>query len=317
MQRDDYIPDEFTTAEVHSIRRMHSIDVPSFDFSEPVIIRDVPPFHRLETSRVVDQLRTEFGSCEVPTSDGENVLLRDWCLRENRPYIKDWHINQSCAQRGVSPIFLTPPIFRDWLSAFNSANPGIGNLDFLFLYWGDAGTSTGYHQDVVGTFSWSLNIRGRKEWKFFLRRSPSIKVIQCIQEPGEMVFVPSGCFHTVLNLEADTISINQNWFNELNICEVVEKIVGDYQTVSDEFEGFEIGFTTNEDRTRQMDIIVGSNNCLNIPILTELFLFISRSETLITEAAHRRISDSLAKLAPFVYKSNPSWKSLVEFLEKK
>ena len=35
------------------------------------------------------------------------------------------------------------------------------------------------------------------------------------QGPGEAIFVPSGWFHVVENLE-DTLSINHNWFNAHN-----------------------------------------------------------------------------------------------------
>ena len=40
------------------------------------------------------------------------------------------------------------------------------------------------------------------------------------QGPGEVVFVPSGWHHQVVNLE-DTISINHNWFNGSNIHQVL------------------------------------------------------------------------------------------------
>ena len=39
---------------------------------------------------------------------------------------------------------------------------------------------------------------------------------EVIQEPGDVIFVPSGWHHQVHNLE-DTISINHNWFNGANI----------------------------------------------------------------------------------------------------
>ena len=37
-----------------------------------------------------------------------------------------------------------------------------------------------------------------------------------VQNSGETIFVPSGWFHQVRNLE-DTISINHNWINEASI----------------------------------------------------------------------------------------------------
>ncbi|DBA96945.1 TPA: hypothetical protein ACH3X1_001275 [Trebouxia sp. C0004] len=40
--------------------------------------------------------------------------------------------------------------------------------------------------------------------------------IECVQEAGETIFVPSGWHHTVENIE-DTLSINHNWLNGYNI----------------------------------------------------------------------------------------------------
>ena len=98
-------------------------------------------------------------------------------------------------------------------------------------------------------FSWSANIVGRKKWMFLppgeedklrdslgnlvfdlesaeaaeLAETREVVKIEVIQEAGEVVFVPSGWFHQVHNLE-DTISINHNWFNGTNIISVVESL---------------------------------------------------------------------------------------------
>lgn len=40
--------------------------------------------------------------------------------------------------------------------------------------------------------------------------------VEIIQNPGEVIFVPSGWFHQVSNIE-DTISINHNWYNACNL----------------------------------------------------------------------------------------------------
>ncbi|XP_054440038.1 2-oxoglutarate and iron-dependent oxygenase JMJD4 isoform X3 [Pteronotus mesoamericanus] len=104
-----------------------------------------------------------------------------------------------------------------------------------------------FHADIFRSYSWSVNICGRKKWLLFapgqeetLRDchgglpydvtapaflesrphpgpecgSPALEVTQ---EAGEMVFVPSGWHHQVHNLE-DTISINHNWVNGCNLA---------------------------------------------------------------------------------------------------
>uniref|UniRef100_A0A7S3R751 JmjC domain-containing protein n=1 Tax=Dunaliella tertiolecta TaxID=3047 RepID=A0A7S3R751_DUNTE len=41
-------------------------------------------------------------------------------------------------------------------------------------------------------------------------------LFECIQGPGDILFVPSGMHHTVTNL-CDTLSINHNWINPFNV----------------------------------------------------------------------------------------------------
>lgn len=97
-----------------------------------------------------------------------------------------------------------------------------------------------FHADIFRSFSWSVNICGRKKWFFFppgqeealrdghgglpydvtspgiLNSCPCPLPLEVTQEAGEMVFVPSGWHHQVHNLE-DTISINHNWVNGCNL----------------------------------------------------------------------------------------------------
>ncbi|KAJ1378187.1 JmjC domain [Sesbania bispinosa] len=70
--------------------------------------------------------------------------------------------------------------------------------------------------------------------------------LECTQEAGEIIFVPSGWYHQVHNLE-DTISINHNWFNAYNLSWVWNLLLKDYneakeyiediKDICDDFEG--------------------------------------------------------------------------------
>ena len=101
--------------------------------------------------------------------------------------------------------------------------------------------------------SWSANIVGRKKWIFLkpgeenklkdklgnlvfdidsdeahdrILEKGEVDKIEFIQETGEIVFVPSGWYHQVHNLE-DTISINHNWFNGCNIKFVLASLIAE------------------------------------------------------------------------------------------
>ncbi|KAL8457905.1 hypothetical protein ACS0TY_034863 [Phlomoides rotata] len=146
--------------------------------------------------------------------------------------------------------------------------------DYRFVYMGAKGTWTPLHADVFRSYSWSANICGRKQWYFlspnqhhlvFDRYMKSCvydifedvskskypgfeKAIwwECTQEQNEIIFVPSGWYHQVHNME-DTISINHNWFNAYNISWVwdlllreyheAEGYIEDIKDICDDFEG--------------------------------------------------------------------------------
>ncbi|XP_015425936.1 PREDICTED: jmjC domain-containing protein 4 isoform X4 [Myotis davidii] len=135
-------------------------------------------------------------------------------------------------------LFTLPVYFSsDWLNEYWDT---LDVDDYRFIYMGPAGTWSPFHADIFRSFSWSVNICGRKKWFFFppgheeaLRdchgglpydvTAPEFldshlhPVLEVTQEAGEMVFVPSGWHHQVHNLE-DTISINHNWVNGCNLA---------------------------------------------------------------------------------------------------
>ncbi|CAI5967243.1 unnamed protein product [Closterium sp. NIES-65] len=109
---------------------------------------------------------------------------------------------------------------------------------------GRAGTWTPLHTDVLRSYSWSVNVCGRKRWLFldpgqghYMRHKHTRATVYDIDSPvhpnlfpefhkarwcmveqgaGDAIFVPSNWLHQVTNLE-DTISINHNWINATNL----------------------------------------------------------------------------------------------------
>ncbi|XP_074579925.1 arginine-specific demethylase JMJ20 isoform X2 [Curcuma longa] len=197
------------------------------------------------------------------------------CSDESKPllYLKDWHFNKEYPDyvAYTAPPFFTD----DWLNLYldshlihrdsdihrdkNEANCA----DYRFVYMGPKGTWTPLHADVFRSYSWSGNVCGRKHWFFlppsqchlvfdkYLRSSvysiyddvsekkfPGFRKtiwLECIQEQNEIVFVPSGWYHQVHNLE-DTISINHNWFNAYNLSWVWNLLLRDYKVAKEYIE---------------------------------------------------------------------------------
>ncbi|KAJ6688212.1 2-OXOGLUTARATE AND IRON-DEPENDENT OXYGENASE JMJD4 [Salix koriyanagi] len=153
-------------------------------------------------------------------------------------------------------------------------NDGISCSDYRFVYMGAKGSWTPLHADVFRSYSWSANVCGKKKWLFLPPSQchlvfdrgckncvydifedvsetnfPGFKKaiwMECSQEQNEIIFVPSGWYHQVHNLE-DTISINHNWFNAYNLSWVLDLLSRDYKEakeyiedirdICDDFEG--------------------------------------------------------------------------------
>ena len=116
--------------------------------------------------------------------------------------------------------------------------------DFRWFLAGPPGSGSPWHTDPHATSAWNGLLYGRKRWalyppqvrppglafdgghyaapkafRWFLEVYPFLKPeekpIELIQEPGEIIFVPSGWWHTVLNV-TETLAVTQNWIDRYN-----------------------------------------------------------------------------------------------------
>ncbi|KAI9223922.1 hypothetical protein BC828DRAFT_374808 [Blastocladiella britannica] len=186
----------------------------------------------------------------------EDMSVADFCARWDQErneattgwlgYAKDWHFVRQVPKYKA---YSVPDAFSDdWLNLWYDCRSDCKD-DYRFVYMGRAGTWTPFHADVMRSYSWSANVCGRKRWLLFppgqehlftdqhgnvvysvdhvdaakYPRFHEAISIEVIQEPGQVLFVPSGWFHQVWNLE-DTISINHNWCNQLNFDFVARSI---------------------------------------------------------------------------------------------
>ncbi|KAH0704815.1 jmjC domain-containing protein 4 isoform X1 [Solanum tuberosum] len=188
-------------------------------------------------------------------------------------YLKDWHFVKEYPEYIAyrTPMDFSDDWLNFYLDKFRMHNDPdtyserneISCSDYRFVYMGSKGTWTPLHADVFRSYSWSANVCGKKQWYFLPPSQPHLvfdrnmkssvydifadvsqskfpgfeKAIwwECTQEENEVIFVPSGWYHQVHNLE-DTISINHNWFNGYNLSWVWDLLLKDYNEASEYIE---------------------------------------------------------------------------------
>nr|XP_039264175.1 2-oxoglutarate and iron-dependent oxygenase JMJD4-like [Styela clava] len=188
----------------------------------------------------------------------ENYITQGYKEKHPCLYLKDWHFVKSFKNYKLYNV--AEYFHSDWLNELSDDE--IESDDFRFVYMGPKGSWTPFHADVYRSFSWSANICGIKKWLLFppgdeqylknvngelpfdvtapemqdMNIYPNAQKAHCltiVQKPGELIFVPSGWYHQVHNLD-DTISINHNWLNASNIDIVCNFLCSEFELVKKE-----------------------------------------------------------------------------------
>lgn len=131
--------------------------------------------------------------------------------------------------------YQVPDYFKCYFDNFRNI-PDKTTLSWIYL--APKYSITGLHIDVIESSAWNLVISGKKFWVFYPKeQNPYLyagavnpfapdtnkhplyqkaEPMVCVQNPGEIIFTPSGWYHAVLNLETG-ISLTENFINEYNI----------------------------------------------------------------------------------------------------
>lgn len=170
-------------------------------------------------------------------------------VKEERPlYLFDPKFAEKVPVLGSE--YEVPLYFReDLFSVLGNERP-----DYRWVIIGPAGSGSSFHIDPNSTSAWNAVIKGSKKWILFppdvippgvypspdgaevacpvsimewfmnfygatknLKRRP----IECICKAGEVIFVPNGWWHLVINLE-ESIAITQNYVSRRNLLNVLD-----------------------------------------------------------------------------------------------
>jgi JmjC domain, hydroxylase len=190
---------------------------------------------------VKDALSPEIQEQQTNKRNYKNFYYYQLPIYFSDDWLNEWYDSLSTSTR-------TSPTSRTSSSACSS--------DYRFLYLGPQGSSTPLHTDVLQSHSFSANIAGRKLWRLLpaeyayliqdkntgMSSTPAPQnqeeskqkllmytrfsgmkqaqqqdhIIEIVQYPHEVIFVPSGWYHTVHNLD-DCLSINHNWISSHSV----------------------------------------------------------------------------------------------------
>ena len=214
---------------------------------KPVAILNVMNNWRAMWRWTADFFKTQYGSVEVVVNrtddpnDSLTLSLAEYmdyfvsAIEKDPYYLRGIPIEGKFSE--VSEDYEVPEYLKSW----HSRIPANIRPKWSFFYIGPANSSSDMHIEPLMSNAWNAVISGRKLWLLFppeqeeflysgrvnalkpeFDRYPLFhraKPFIYIQNPGEIIFIPSGWWHQVIN-EQPCISIAEYFVNECNVRQV-------------------------------------------------------------------------------------------------
>ncbi len=194
---------------------------------------------------------TEDGDTFVRTTVAEFVdMVKSGAA--HKLYMKDATFHHCEMRATMSGDYQTPSCFANWLNDPDLAGKHC-RLNrphypaWSWIYCGPRGSMSPLHVDVFESSAWNVLLSGAKLWIFFppsvsessLRDSSTgdyvnpfalsmdaqlmSRAVIALQQPGEVVFTPSGWYHAVLNVQ-NSIALTENFINGTNFLFVLRHL---------------------------------------------------------------------------------------------
>ncbi|KAG0565056.1 hypothetical protein KC19_8G160000 [Ceratodon purpureus] len=227
-----------------------------YDGKKPVLISDLTKDWPAQKAWNLPQLVDKYGDVgfKVSQAHGKKIKmkLKDYaaymaCQHDEEPlYIFDAKFGESAPE--MLEEYSVPTLFSEDLLAVldKPVRPA-----FRWLVAGPARSGASWHVDPALTSAWNTLLSGRKRWalyppgrvppgvivhvdesdgsvnfdgptslQWWLEIYPTLreedKPLECTQQPGETISVPSGWWHCVLNID-DSVAVTQNYVNSTNL----------------------------------------------------------------------------------------------------
>ncbi len=182
-------------------------------------------------------------------------------LDEDPLYLFDKHFAETCPE--LLSQYSVPSYFAQERDLFGLLGEE-ERPDYRWLIMGGPCSGSTFHIDPNGTSAWNAVLSGSKKWILAPRsvqipgvfpnasfgevattmsavewfvdfyahmKEQQMPVLECIQRPGDVIFVPHGWFHIVLNLES-SVAVTHNYVSETNLFHVMQFLDGKPDQVS-------------------------------------------------------------------------------------
>ncbi|EKX49962.1 hypothetical protein GUITHDRAFT_67304 [Guillardia theta CCMP2712] len=233
--------------EVSNIERRDNLTLESFideyeRRNRPVIVTDVvkhwPAFKKWNREYLLENFgEKEFEVGPVKMKMNNFYHYCDHAKEEKPLYLFDKDFPVTCPS--LVEDYEVPEYFKqDFFEALGDSRP-----NWRWIIIGPARSGSSFHIDPNSTSAWNAVISGRKKWimfppgqrppgvfpsadmanvatsasiwEWFLNFYPAtksckVRPLECVCEAGEIIFVPNGWWHCVLNLEP-SVAITQNY----------------------------------------------------------------------------------------------------------
>ncbi|WOL03105.1 hypothetical protein Cni_G11825 [Canna indica] len=244
--------------EIDNIERRRGISIEEFidryeGHNKPVLLEGCldswPAMERWSRERLIricGDVKFAVGPVEMTL---ERYFQYADAAKEERPlYLFDPKFADKVLELGSE--YEVPIYFReDLFSVLGKERP-----DYRWIIIGPAGSGSSFHVDPNSTSAWNAVIKGSKKWimfppevvppgvhpsadgaevacpvsimEWFMNfyaacRKWKKRPVECVCRAGEVVFVPNGWWHLVVNLE-DSIAITQNYVSRSNLLNVLD-----------------------------------------------------------------------------------------------
>ncbi|TPX35500.1 hypothetical protein SmJEL517_g02176 [Synchytrium microbalum] len=260
--------DRLCGVNVENIDRRSCLSLDSFIAeygipNKPVIITDIvtkwPAFEKWNEEYLLKQCgERTFRAEAIDLTMNEYLNYARQCHEEAPLYLFDKKFGDSSS---LTQDFTVPPYFQeDMLALLGDKRP-----DYRWLIVGPTRSGSTFHLDPNSTSAYNAVIKGSKKWimyppgtlppgvylsedgsevtsplsvtewfvNFYSRQNDTsaVKPIECVCRAGEVIFVPYGWFHLVVNLEP-SIALTQNFTSSYALPKVLDWLETNPEQVS-------------------------------------------------------------------------------------